>query len=69
MCLDTQSESDQTWFEANKHSVFHFIALIIYCFTLLMLVAAFLKLKCKTFDYIKILFFLNNTFTFGLKIK
>ena len=66
---DTQSDNDQNWFEANKHSLFYFISLVFYCCTLIMLVAAFLKLKCKSFDYFKLFFFVNTQFTFGMKIK
>lgn len=45
------------------------LALLFYCFTLMLLLAGFLTLKCKTFDFFKLMFFLSNTMTFGLKIK
>lgn len=45
------------------------LALLFYCLTLLMLLTAFIRLKCKTFDLFKLMFFLSTTMTFGQKIK
>ena len=68
-CPETSSDGEQTWLEAHKYTLLYLFALLFYFLTLFLLVSGFLQLRCKTFDLLKLMFFLSNTMNFGQKIK